>query len=368
MKILILNWQDIKNPLSGGAEVHLHEIFSRVVKLGHEVTLFCSSFNGAKSEETIDGIKVIREGGRYLFNFRVLYRYIMRFRKGKFDLVIDDMNKIPFFTPLYVRKPLFFIIHHIFNKSIFLEVPFPMALYVYLMEKLGLLICKKKGIPLIVVSPSTRDELIQKGFDPGKIHIIYNCVDHDLYQPEEKNRSLTPLIGYVGRIKKYKSIEQLLKAFAIVINENPTLRLVIVGDGDNRINLERLSKELGIEKFVEFTGYVDNAKKVNLIQQMWFTVNSSSKEGWGLTVIEANACKTPVIASNVPGLRDSVKDGETGILYEFGNINELSEKIKLLVNDPDLRQKLSINAYNWAKNFNWDDAASSAIELMKSKI
>src|SRR5205823_1214312 len=93
MKILIFNWQDIKNPLAGGAEVHLHELFSRIAGMGHDVTLFCSAFDGALPEEKIDGIRVIREGGRYLFNVRVPYRYFTRFRSSKYDLIIDDMNK-----------------------------------------------------------------------------------------------------------------------------------------------------------------------------------------------------------------------------------------------------------------------------------
>lgn len=366
MKILIFNWQDIKNPLSGGAEVHMHEIFSRVVKLGHQVTLYCSSFKGAKREENIGGIRVIREGGRYLFNFRVIYKYITKFRRENYDIVIDDMNKIPFFTPLYVRKPLFFIVHHLFNKSIFLEAPFPMAIYVYFMEKLGVYFCKKMGVPVIVVSPSTKAEMIEKGIDPQKIYFAYNCVDHNLYKPGINNRSSKQLIGYFGRIKKYKSIEHLLQAFEIVIREYPDVRLVIIGEGDNRINLHNLSKELGIEKNIEFTGFVDELTKVNLLQQMWFLVNTSSKEGWGLTVIEANACQTPVIASDVPGLKDSVKDGETGLLYEYGNIPELATKIKLLLDDYSLREKLSTNAYQWAKTFDWDVAARTTIELLKN--
>ncbi len=368
MKILILNWQDIKNPLSGGAEVHLHEIFSRVAKLGHEITLYCSTFKGAKKEENIGGIRVIREGGRYLFNFRVIYKYITKFRSENYDIVIDDMNKIPFFTPLYVKRPLFFIIHHLFNKSIFLEVSWPMALYVYIMEQLGLYICKKKGVPVIVVSPSTKAEIVQRGIEPKKVYFVYNCVDHNLYQPAENNRSSSQIIGYFGRIKKYKSIEHLLQAFAIVIKEYPDLKLVIIGDGDHRLNLQNLSKALGIERNVEFTGFVDEVTKVKLLQQMWFLVNTSSKEGWGLTVIEANACKTPTIASNVPGLRDSVKDNETGLLYEYGNIPELTKKIKLLLDDKTLREKLSTNAYQWAKTFDWDVAARTTIEILQSNL
>src|SRR5512138_1554964 len=98
MKILIINWQDIRNPYGGGAEVQLHEVFSRVAHAGHEVVLYCSSFPGAKQEEVLNGIRIIREGGRDFFNYRVPIAYNRRFRYDKFDVVVDDMNKIPFMT------------------------------------------------------------------------------------------------------------------------------------------------------------------------------------------------------------------------------------------------------------------------------
>ena len=167
MNILIFNWQDIKNPLSGGAEVHLHGVFSRIAAMGHDVTLFCSAFPGAPREETIGGIKIIREGGRYLFNYRVVFRYLTRFRKMPFDVLIDDLNKIPFLTPLYVRKALLGITHHLFRKSIFLEVPFPLAAYVYVTESLAIPLYRR--IQFIVGSPSTHQELLEVGFKPERI-------------------------------------------------------------------------------------------------------------------------------------------------------------------------------------------------------
>ncbi len=368
MKILIFNWQDIKNPLGGGAEVHFHQIFSRIVKMGHQVTLYCSSFNGAQREEIIDGIRVIREGGRYFFNFRVPFRYRIQFRKEHYDIVIDDMNKIPFFTPVYVREPLFCIIHHLFDKSIFNETSFPFALYVYLMEKLGIAILRAKNIPLLVVSPSTRTEMLSKGFKDKSISYAYNCVDHNLYRRGITAQNSTPLIGYFGRLKKYKSIDHLLKAFATIKEKIPNIKLVIIGDGDYRKTLENITKDIGINDSVQFTGYVDENEKVKLLQKVWFMVNTSSKEGWGLTVIESNACGTTVIGSDVPGLRDAIKDGETGLLYEYGNIPQLTDKMLLLLKDKTLRNQLAKNAYLWAQTFDWDAVASQTVDILKDRL
>jgi len=368
MRILIFNWQDIRNPLAGGAEVHLHEVFSRIAAMGHEVTLYCSMFEGAKPEEVIDGIRVIREGGRYLFNFRVPWKYFTFFRGQKFDLIIDDMNKIPFYTPAYVREPLYVITHHLFDKSIFLEVPWPLAMYVYLTEKMGFNAVKKKNIPVIVGSPSTKQELVEKGFKPDNVEIINYCVDHSLHKPRGVPRSTVPLIGYFGRIKKYKSVEQLLQVFPFVRKEFPGVKLVIVGEGDNRPALEAMSEKLGIRENVRFTGFVSEEEKVRLLQEVWFVVNTSSKEGWGLTVIEANACGTTVLASNVPGLRDAIKDRETGLLYEFGNIEDLAGKVLLLLRDASLRQRLADAARSWAVTFDWNVAAKRTLELLKKRV
>ena len=367
MKILIFNWQDIRNPLAGGAEVHLDEVFSRIARMGHEVTLYCSAFPGAPHEETVNGIRVIREGGRYLFNFRVPWKYHTRFADERFDLVIDDMNKIPFFTPVYVKEPLYIVTHHLFGRSIFLEVPWPMALYVYVAEALGFGLARSRRIPLIVGSPSTKGELLEKGFRDEDVEIINYCVDHAIHRPSGIPRSPSPLVGYFGRIKKYKSIEQLLRAFGTVLKEVPQLKLLVVGEGDHRSVLEELSVSLGIAASVRFTGFVSEEEKARLLQEVWFAVNTSSKEGWGLTVIEANACGTAVLASDVPGLRDAIKDGETGLLYEYGNVEELASRMLLLIRDQALRERLASAARAWAMTFDWDAAARRTLELLTQR-
>ena len=368
MKILIVNWQDIKNPLAGGAEVHLHEVFSRIARMGHAVTLFCSSFPGARPEETLDGIHINRKGGRYLFNFIFLFEYLTRFRRQEFDIVVDDMNKIPFFTPLFVRKPLYGVTHHLFGKSIFLETNFLLASYVYWMERGAVALYKRRRIPFIVGSPSTERELKNAGFRTDDVTLVNYGVDHLTHQSEGAVKSPIPLIGYFGRLKKYKSVDHLLLALPQVRKHVPDLKVMIVGEGDDRPRLEEKTKQLGLEGSVEFTGFVSVEKKVELLQRMWLKVTTSSKEGWGLTVIEANACGTIVLASDVEGLRDAVQDAETGLLYSYGNVDELAEKIGQLLTDEELRKRLTKNAIEWAKRFDWGRAAAETVDLLKRRV
>ncbi|OGU18568.1 MAG: hypothetical protein A2059_00410 [Ignavibacteria bacterium GWA2_55_25] len=366
MKILVVNWQDIRNPWGGGAEVHLHEIFKRIVRRGHAVTLFCSSFPGAADEEQVDGIRVIRQGGRNVFNFIVPYRYHSQFSREGFDVVVDDLNKIPFYTPWYVSEPLVGIIHHLFGGSIFLEAPFVAASYVAIAERLAAGVYR--NTPMAVVSESTQRELIGLGFREDAISIVHNCVDHSVYRPSMEIPTGPPVIGHLGRLKKYKGVDHLIRAFQIVRMEIPEARLRIVGEGDFRPALEKLADELALKDAVEFTGYVGTAETVRIMQRMHVAVNCSAKEGWGLTVLEANACGVPVIASDVPGLRDSVLDEKTGLLYEYGNIEQLAQKILLVLRDQHLRTRLRGEALGWARSFDWEDSAEKMIAVLERAI
>lgn len=363
MRILIINWQDIKNPLGGGAEVHFHEIFKRIVAMGNEVVLLSCEHQGFDNYEEIDGIKVYRKGSRSLFNFYVPFLYKKLLKEYDFDIVIDDINKIPFYTPLFVKKPLLAISHHFFGKSIFREANFIAGSYVILAEKLVDYVYK--NTPFSVVSNSTLEEFLERGFDKSNFTIITNAIDHAQFPMKvvEKNDVFT--ITYFGRLKKYKSVDHLFKAFATVKKEIPNSRLEIIGRGDFRPYLENLSKELNILDSVIFHGFVSDEDKSKLLAKSHIVVNTSMKEGWGITNIEANACGTPTISANVPGLKDSVKNGESGLLYEYGNINDLAEKIIQILKDENLRNHLSDGAVRWAKSFSWDKSANEMLILLE---
>ncbi|HLP17121.1 MAG TPA: glycosyltransferase family 4 protein [Bacteroidota bacterium] len=362
MKILVLNWQDLSNPLAGGAEVHLHEVFSRIAKMGHEVTLFCSRYPGSSAREEMNGIHVVREGGRSLFNFVVMRKYFSTFRHAGYDLIVDDMNKIPFYTPAYVKEPLLGVTHHLFGRSIFKEVNAGAASYVYLAEQAALPLYKK--IRFIVGSPSTHRELLSLGFSPERTHLIHYGVAHETFRELGIPKSRTPLVGAVGRLKKYKSFDHLLDAFADVRRDIPEARLVIVGDGDDKPRLTEIAQVLKLGDAVTFTGFVSEEEKVRILNQMHVAVNTSAKEGWGLTVIEANACGTPTVSSDVEGLRDAVVDGQTGLLYEYNNTLELAEKISLVLRDEHLRERLTRAALERSKEFDWDTAAQLTMDVI----
>lgn len=364
MKILIINWQDIKNPFGGGAEVHMHEIFKRISSMGHEITLFCCEFDGCEKEEIIDGIKVIRKGSRSLFNYGVKKYYRENFQNKGFDIVIDDINKIPFFTPRFVTEPILGISHHFFGASIYRETNFVSGTYVFLAEKLVDYFYKKTK--MVVVSQSTLDEFIERGFNPANFEIIENAIEQEVFPMNVGNKNLFPTVTYFGRLKKYKSPDHLLKAFAKIKLKFPNAELYIMGRGDFQPELERLANSLGIADSTTFFGYVTEEQKKELLTKSWVAVNTSMKEGWGITNIEANACGTAVISANVPGLRDSVNEGISGELYEYGNIDDLANNIEKIIRDANTLQKYSNGAVEWASRFSWDKSAAKMFEIIKA--
>ncbi|MCX7785793.1 MAG: glycosyltransferase family 4 protein, partial [candidate division WOR-3 bacterium] len=302
MKILVINWRCIKNPLAGGAEIYFQEIFKRIVKVGHSVTQLAVKFEGAQEQEIIDGIKIIRIGSKNTFNFAVYHRLDDILRQDNYDIVIDDLNKIPFYSPWITKKPVLALMMHLFRKSIFSEVSIPFASYVYLMESLIPLCYKHNNFATL--SESSKQDLVKMGIKAEKIAVIPPGIDLSVYQPDyaikEKN-----LILHTGRLKRYKSVDHLLYATQKLSQKRKDFKVVIIGDGDDFARLKNLTKKLDIEDYITFTGYIPEKEKIKYYQKANVLVENSIKEGWGMIVIEANACGTPVVAARSPGLKDA---------------------------------------------------------------
>ena len=363
MKILALNWNDLKNPYAGGAEVHLEELLRRLVKAGHEVTLFCSGFENCLPEETIEGIRIVRRGNRFNFNLVAPFHLRKLVKENKFDILVEDINKIPFYTPFYLSLKTLVVIPHLFATTVFHEINFILGSYIYLAERP--LIPVYRGLPFNVISESTADDMVERGIPREDISVVHCGIDRECYKPDTSVLKYTePTILYLGRIKKYKSVQHLVRALQLVKEKIPTARIKIVGAGDYLKELKTLVDTLGLKNDVEFPGFVSQAEKVEILRRSHVAVLPSLKEGWGLTNIEANAVGTTVVAANSPGLRDSVQDGQTGFLYEYGNVEQLADKLLMILTDDNLRTRLEAGGLKWADRFNWDDAAAKFEQLL----
>ena len=360
MKILVFNWRDITHPWAGGAELHIHEIAKQWAKQGHRVTLFSSTYNDAKKFEVIDGIEIIRRGGCFSVYVCAMWYYLTNLRRRNYDIVVDDINGVPFFTPLFCRRPKVAIIHHLVKKIFFKELPLYLAVVGWIAERLIPLFYVKTKF--ITVSRSSKEEAERFGI--RGIEIVPNGVDLEFYKPNPNSKTSFPTILFLGRLKRYKRLEHLLKAFEIV-SRRVKAELWIVGEGDAKEELEKLAEELGIQDRIRFFGFVKEELKVELLDKAWFFVMTSEKEGWGLTVIEANACGTPCIAYDVPGLRDSINHGYNGLLVKDGDVEALADAIVKLLLDDNLREELSINAVEWSEQFSWDKSTEEFLKVIE---
>lgn len=366
MRILVVNWQDRLHPQSGGAETHLHEIFSRLVAAGDHVTLVCCGFEGAPARDVVDGIDVHRIASRATFNYALPLWWWRYGRHLDVDVVVDDINKLPVMTPLFMRRPIVGIIHHLFGESIVLEAGRLVGAYVQAFERRIPRVYRTT--PIAVVSESTRQECIDVGLPAEHLHVIYNGLDEASFPMSIGDKAHVPTITSFGRLKRYKSVDHIINAMPAILTHVPQARLEIIGKGDDRPFLESRVAALGIEASVEFVGFVSNEEKIRRLQRSHVMVNTSMKEGWGITNLEANACGVPVVSADSPGLRDSVCDGVSGMLYPYGDTEVLASTIVRLLKDQTLRQQLSEGAIAWARQFTWDRSAEQMRALCASAI
>ncbi len=355
MNILLVNWQDRENPQAGGAEIHLFEIFSRLAAQGHRVRLVCSGWEGAAREASVDGIAVRRTGNRSTFTLRGRGAVRAEIRREAPDILVEDINKLPLFLSGLTAAPLYVIIPHLFGETIFHEAAWPMAALVWLAERPIPRAYRRAAFHAI--SESTAADLVQRGVPEDRIRVIHPGVDAVRHTPDPGVRAPAPRFLYLGRLKRYKGVEVALRALAVARRSRPDLILDVAGTGDDRPRLESIARSLAIGDAVRFHGFVSEAEKLRLLRSSWANIFPSPKEGWGITIVEAAACGTPSLASDSPGLRDSVRHGETGYLVPHGDADALAARMLELAAQPALVRSLGLRARAFAEGLSWDDAA-----------
>ncbi len=357
-RLLVLNERDPRHPQAGGAEVHLREIFGRLAADGDVVTLLASGFPGAPSEEEVGGLRVVRLGPRPRYYARVPAAYRRLRAEAPFDVVVEDLNKFPFFARLWVREPLVVLAHHFFGRTAFRQTAAPLAAALVAAE--WLVPRLYRGLPVVAVSASTRDELVRGGLAPADVRVVPNGVDHRRYLPGPGPLAPAPTVLALGRVEPYKRTELLVDAVATL----PDARLVIAGTGTGLAAVRARVAARGVADRVALRGFVAEDEKLRLLQTAHVVAAAWEKEGWGLTILEAAACGTPAVASDVPGLRDAVRDGETGLLVPAGNAAALAHALGHVLGDAALRTRLSAGAVRWASGFDWDVAAAEVSAVL----
>ena len=260
---------------------------------------------------------------------------------------------MPLFTPRWGARRVVALVPHLFGGTAFQELAAPLAAVVWLSERP--LAREYRGIPFHAISESTADDLVGRGIRRDLIRVIYPGIDSQHYTPDAGMRSPTPLFAYLGRIKRYKRVDLVIRAFAEAAIPDATLE--IAGAGDYQPALERLAASLDLGARARFLGRISERDKVSLLRRSWALAFASPKEGWGITNLEAAACGTPVVASSSPGIRESVRDGETGFLVPHGDMAAMAVALWRIAGSPVLVRTLGAKARTFAESFTWERAA-----------
>jgi glycosyltransferase involved in cell wall biosynthesis len=485
MKILWLTWKDRKNPLAGGAEIVNEELAKRLVQNGHEViflvggfpchsreggnpeksTLPCHSGESRNPENSMplchsgesrnpvpvekDGFKIIRLGNRWTVYWQA-YKYYKKNLIGWADLVIDEINTIPFFAKFYVNRPLqgrgaepgeagrvnsplerggrrpgcvnggtrnILFIHQLCREIWFYEMFFPLSLIGYIIEPIYLWLLRDREV--ITVSESTKNDLIKIGFKPENIHIISEGIEVPLLSEEGLGvvkKFDAPTILSLGTIRAMKRTHHTIKAFEIARKKIPNLKLIIIGSAEGKYGqkvlklIKKINKNSPLERgglrsgaeqdgvcknsplsrgvaegrgvspllfkegmgvvinsdqpAIQYLGKVSKEKKIELLQKSHLITNTPVREGWGLTVTEANSQGTPAVVYNAPGLRDSVRNGQTGIITKKNTPTELAKSIVELLNS-DRYDTIRQNAWEWSREINFEKSYKDFINIFK---
>ena len=359
MRILALNWRCARHPQAGGAELNLFEQARRWIAKGHEVAVVCADPGrrfAPQRDELVDGVRVRRRGGQWTVYPRAAL-YMLRAGR-RYDRVLDVSNGVPFFAPLFTRRPVTLLVHHVHKDQWRVELPGPAAAFGRFLEERVVPVVYKRS-RVVAVSPTTRDALVATGFSERQIVIAYNGIaaPRQIAADAPGRRVL-----YLGRLKRYKRIELLIAAFADLCAGHPDVTLEIAGDGDARPTLEQRASELGIADRVHFHGFVDDDTKARLLAEATVFATPSMHEGWGVSVIEANAYGCPCVAYDVPGLNVAICDGETGLLA--ADDDEFRGHLARLLDDASLRARMSDAARRWAARFGWEACAETTLEAM----
>ena len=358
LNILVFNWRCWLNPEMGGAEVFTREVAKRWVRMGHEVTLFTSTFPGCKREEVVDDVRIVRDGGKLLVYLKARKYYRKCFSREHFDVVVDEINTRPFMTPKFVDngEKIVALIHQLAREYWFYEMPFPIShIGYYFLEERWLR--NYVNVPTVTVSESTKRDLSGLGFK--EVYVVSEGLNFTpLNHVPEKE--IYPVVAYAGRLKRAKRPDHAVKAFKLVKEKVPEAELWIIGDGYFREDLEKMAGD-----GVKFFGGLPNIKRRELIKKAWVLVNPSVREGFGLNVVEANALGTPCVAYDVAGLRDSIVDGVTGLMVGSGDILGLADALIRVLQDNALRERFSRNALEYARKFSWDKTAEDVLKVVE---
>ena len=368
VRIVVLSRRSINHPLAGGAGSYIHEIFRRLTDR-HSITILSSGGMLSKPVEEIDGIDY-RQFPEAFHRITLPARYLTKFA-GKTDLLIDNSDVgIPWLSPFYTKMPKILVTYQVARDIFHHEYARPFAEIAVNLEPRIYSLYRNNRI--VTCSPSTKDDLVSLGIQPERISVIRPGIDDSFrgFEPDGLKFE-DPTIICISRFRRYKGLSYAVRSMKFVLEKVPRAKLVIVGNGNPTELKEEVSRTdyPGSIQILERAPNTWNSEKKVMLSRSRLLLIPSVREGYGIVVIEANACGTPAIGWTVPGVQDSIVDGKTGLLVPFGDIRGLGETIaRLLMKESTQLDDLSRPAIDWARQHSWDSAARAFAQIIDSAV
>jgi glycosyltransferase involved in cell wall biosynthesis len=357
MNIIWMTWKDKSHPQAGGAEILNEALAERLVSDGHSVRLLVGSYRGAKKAQFIKGYEVIRLGNRWSVYYHV-WRYYKKHNLDSWaDIVIDEVNTVPFFAKFYTKKTTYLFVHMLCRKIWFYEMPFPLSLIGYLTEPIYLRMLRHQQV--ITVSKSTEQDLMRNGFKRSNIHIISEGIDVPPVTSLNKvSKFETKTVLAMGSVRSMKRTLHQVKVFEIVKQTIPNIQMIIAGKTSGKYT-EKVKKRIASSPFrkdIVYQGDISQREKIRLLQCSHIFMATSVKEGWCLVVSEAASQGTPAIVYDVDGLRDSVTNNETGLIVADSSPKHMADGLVKLLTDRSLYKLVQQNAWQRSKILTFENA------------
>jgi glycosyltransferase involved in cell wall biosynthesis len=334
--------------------------------LGHDVTFVAAGFAGAAKEETLDGIHVIRLGGIHSLWLTTFIRY-MRSWRGRFDVVVAEGfggSRIPRLTPLYVTEPVITEWHQIHRELFAIQYPRLMNVPLNLLERLTAWVHRNTLVR--AGTEEWRQAFPNIGFNPENVFVVPVSIRDEWFGGSGIGPPKASIL-WLGKLRRYKCPHHVIRSMVDVVKQVPEAKLIISGRRDDvayERELRNLTTDLHLEHNVEFRFNVSESEKRDLLRSSRILVVPSAVEGFGIVVLEANACGVPVIASTgVP--EGAVRDGFNGLRYTFGRIDSLATKILELLTNDDLHARLSDQGRHFARSFAWRDVGARYAQVVQ---
>jgi glycosyltransferase involved in cell wall biosynthesis len=360
-RVDVVAWRDLDDAEAGGSEIHAHEVLSRWAATGLDVHLRSSRVDGAARSVERSGYSAHRIAGRYAVFPRTALRGFSR-SFGTGDAVVEIWNGMPFFSPLWARRPRIVFLHHVHGEMWQMVLPAGLArLGTWIERSLAPPIYRRESI--VTLSESAKREIVQLGMAPERVTVAPPGIDARFTPGGPKDED--PLVITVGRLVPVKRFGLFVEAMAKVRAAHPNLRAMIIGEGYERPTIEARIREAGAEEWLTLGGRVSEEALIELYRRAWVVVSTSAREGWGMTLTEAGACGTPSVAVRIAGPEDAVVDGVSGLLV--GSAQEVATAVEAVLSDPELRARLSDGARQVASRFSWDQTALRAFQALAAE-